>query len=209
MEILKGEIKMNERNILLGDYLGKFGFDYYIEDDSWNGEFKRAIVLVEMEDCEMPQAEDIKRILNKKYECNQRGMGEIYDDVTKSKSCKERWKICCFQILKQRYPKLTREMSDQILQSREFVEKYIETLPIRVAMLSNPEYIYMDEEEIQRHLKVEEPKLKTMQEIHTRRSLFDNLKSNLKLNKNKEKVNTSEKQNNGFVHKEDDFDLEM
>lgn len=56
---------MNERNILLGDYLGKFGFDYYIEDDSWNGEFKRAIVLVEMEDCEMPQAEDIKRILNK------------------------------------------------------------------------------------------------------------------------------------------------
>lgn len=76
-------------------------------------------------------------------------------------------------------------------------------------MLSRPEYIYMDEEEIQRHLKVEKPKSKTMQEIHTRRSLFDNLKSNLKLNKNKEKVNTSEKQNNGFVHKEDDFDLEM
>lgn len=134
---------MNEKNILLGDYLEKFGFDYYIEDDSWNGEFKRAIVLVEMEDCKMPQAKDIQRMLNKKYECNQRGIGEIYDDVTRSKLCKERWKICCFQILKQRYPKLTREMSDQILQSSEFVEKYIESQPVRAAMLSSPEYIYM------------------------------------------------------------------
>ena len=34
MEILKGEVKMNEKNILLGDYLAQFGFDYYIEDDS-------------------------------------------------------------------------------------------------------------------------------------------------------------------------------
>ena len=24
---------MNEKNILLGDYLALFGFDYYIEDD--------------------------------------------------------------------------------------------------------------------------------------------------------------------------------
>lgn len=167
---------MNEKNILLGDYLEKFGFDYYIEDDSWNGEFKRAIVLIEQSNCEMPQAEDIQRMLNKKYECNSKGIKEIYDDVTRSKSCKERWKICCFQILKQRYPKLTREMSYQILQSSEFVEKYIETLPIRAAILSRPEYIYMDEEEIQRHLKVEEPKSKTMQEIHTRRSLLDNFK---------------------------------
>lgn len=200
---------MNEKNILLGDYLAQFGFDYYIEDDSWNGEYRRTIVLIEKLDCELPQAEDIQRMLNKKYECNSKGIEEIYDDVTMSEPCKERWKMRCFQIMKERYPKLTREMSDQILQSSEFVEKYIETLPIRAAMLPRPEYIYMDEEEIQRHLKMEEPKSKTMQEIHTRRSLFDNLKSNLKLNKNKEKVNTSEKQSSVFIQKEDDFDLEI
>lgn len=184
---------MNEKNILLGDYLEQFGFDYYIEDDSWNGEFKRTIVLIEKEDYEMPQAEDIQRMLNKKYECNSKGIEEIYDDITMSESCKERWKMRYFLIMKHRYPELTREMSDQMIHSREFVEKYIESLPIRVAMLSNPEYIYMNEKEIQRHLKVENPKLKTTQEIHTRRSLFDNLKSSMKLNKNKEKVNTSEK----------------
>lgn len=200
---------MNEKNILLGDYLTPFGFDYYIEDDSWNGEFRRTIVLIEKSDCDLPQAEDIKKMLNKKYECNSKGIEEIYDDITESVTCKERWKMCCFQIMKHRYPELTREMSDQRLHSREFVEKYIESLPIRAAMLSNPEYIYMDEKEIQRHLKVEDPKLKTMQEIHTRRSLFDNVKSNMKLNKNKEKVNTSKKQGSVFIQKEDDFDLEM
>lgn len=200
---------MNEKNILLGDYLAQFGFDYYIEDDSWNGEYRRTIVLIEKLDCEMPQAEDMQRMLNKKYECNSKGIEEIYDDITESVTCKEKWKMCCFMIMKHRYPELTREMSDQMIHSRKFVEKYIESLPIRAAMLSSPEYIYMDEKEIQRHLKVEDPKLKTMQEIHTRRSLFDNLKSNIKLNKNKEKANTSEKQNNRVVHKEDDFDLEM
>lgn len=200
---------MNEKNILLGDYLAQFGFDYYIEDDSWNGEYRCTIVLIEKLDCEMPQAKDIQRMLNKKYECNSKGIKEIYDDITMSESCKEKWKMCCFMIMKHRYPELTREMSDQMIHSRKFVEKYIESLPIRAAMLSSPEYIYMDEKEIQRHLKVENPKLKTMQEIHTRRSLFDNLKSNIKLNKNKEKANTSEKQNNRVVHKEDDFDLEM
>lgn len=137
---------MNEKNTLLGDYLTPFGFDYYIEDDSWNGEFRRTIVLIEKLDCELPQAEDIQRMLNKKYECNSKGIEEIYDDVTMSEPCKERWKMRCFQIMKERYPKLTREMSDQILQSSEFVEKYIETLPIRAAMLPRPEYIYMDEE---------------------------------------------------------------
>ena len=96
-----------------------------------------------------------------------------------------------------------------MIHSREFVEKYIESQPVRAAMLPSPEFIYMNEEEIQRHLKVEDPKLKTMQEIHTRRSLFDNLKSNMKLNKNKEKVSTSEKQSSVFIQKEDDFDLEM
>lgn len=202
---------MNEKNILLGDYLAQFGFDYYIEDDSWNGEYRRTIVLIEKLDCEMPQAEDMQRMLNKKYECNSKGIEEIYDDITESVTCKERWKMRCFLIMKHRYPELTREMSDQMIHSREFVEKYIESQPVRAAMLSNPEYIYMDEKEIQRHLKVEDPKLKTMQEIHTRRSLFDNLKSNIKLNKNKdkEKANTSEKRSSMFVQKEDDFDLEM
>lgn len=209
MEILKGEVKMNEKNILLGDYLTQFGFDYYIEDDSWNGEYRRTIVLIEELDCELPQAEDIQRMLNKKYECNSKGIEEIYDDITMSESCKERWKMRCFMIMKHRYPKLTRELSDQMIHSRKFVEKYIESLPIRAAMLSIPEYIYMDEKEIQRHLKVEDPKLKTMQEIHTRRSLFNNLKSNLKLNKEMQKVDTVEKQNNRVVHKGDDFDLEM
>lgn len=200
---------MNEKNILLGDYLAPFGFDYYIEDDSWNGEFRRTIVLIEKSDCELPQAEDIQKMLNKKYECNSKGIEEIYDDITESVTCKERWKIRCFLIMKHRYPELTREMSDQMLHSREFVEKYMESLPIRAAMLSRPESIYMDEKEIQRHLKVEDPKLKTMQEIHTRRSLFDNLKSNIKLNKNKEKGSTSEKQSRVFIQKEDDFDLEI
>lgn len=200
---------MNEKNILLGDYLAQFGFDYYIEDDSWNGEYRRTIVLIEKLDCEMPQAEDIQRMLNKKYECNSKGIEEIYDDITESVACKERWKMCCFQIMKHRYPELTREMSDQMIHSRKFVEKYIESLPIRAAMLSSPEYIYMDEKEIQRHLKVEDPKLKTMQEIHTRRSLFDNLKSNLKLNKEMQKVDTVEKQSRSLMKKEDDFDLEM
>lgn len=209
MEILKGEVKMNEKNILLGDYLAQFGFDYYIEDDSWNGEYRRTIVLIEKLDCEMPQAEDIQRMLNKKYECNSKGIEEIYDDITESVTCKERWKMRCFLIMKHRYPELTREMSDQMIHSREFVEKYIESQPVRAAMLPSPEFIYMNEEEIQRHLKVEDPKLKTMQEIHTRRSLFDNLKSNMKLNKNKEKVSTSEKQSSVFIQKEDDFDLEM
>ena len=82
MEILKGEVKMNEKNILLGDYLAQFGFDYYIEDDSWNGEYRRTIVLIEKLDCELPQAEDIQRMLNKKYECNSKGIKEIYDDIT-------------------------------------------------------------------------------------------------------------------------------
>lgn len=200
---------MNEKNILLGDYLEQFGFDYYIEDDSWNGEYRRTIVLIEKLDCEMPQAKDIQKMLNKKYECNSKGIKEIYDDITMSESCKERWKMRCFMIMKHRYPELTRELSDQMIHSRKFVEKYIESLPIRAAMLPSPEFIYMNEEEIQRHLKVEDPKLKTMQEIHTRRRLFDNLKSNMKLNKNKEKVNTSEKQGSVFIQKEDDFDLEM
>lgn len=200
---------MNEKNILLGDYLAPFGFDYYIEDDSWNGEFRRTIVLIEKSDYKLPQAEDIHKMLNKKYECNSKGIKEIYDDITMSELCKERWKMCCFMIMKHRYPELTREMSDQRLHSREFVEKYIESLPIRAAMLPSPERIYMDKKEIQRHLKVEDPKLKTMQEIHTRRSLFDNLKSNMKLNKNKEKVSTSEKQSRVFIQKEDDFDLEI
>lgn len=200
---------MNEKNILLGDYLAQFGFDYYIEDDSWNGEYRRTIVLIEKLDCEIPQAEDIQRMLNKKYECNSKGIEEIYDDITESVTCKERWKMHCFMTMKHRYPELTRELSDKMIHSRKFVEKYIESLPIRAAMLSSPEYIYMDEKEIQRHLKMEDPKLKTMQEIHTRRSLFDNLKSNMKLNKNKEKANTSEKQSSVFIQKEDDFDLEM
>lgn len=200
---------MNEKNILLGDYLAQFGFDYYIEDDSWNGEYRRTIVLIEKLDCEMPQAKDIQRMLNKKYECNSKGIEEIYDDITESVTCKERWKMRCFMTMKHRYPELTRELSDQMIHSRKFVEKYIESLPIRAAMLSSPEYIYMDEKEIQRHLKVEDQKLKTMQEIHTRRSLFDNLKSNIKLNKNKEKANTSEKQSSVFIQKEDDFDLEI
>ena len=200
---------MNEKNILLGDYLTQFGFDYYIEDDSWNGEYRRTVVLIEELDCELPQAEDIQRMLNKKYECNSKGIEEIYDDITMSESCKERWKMRCFMIMKHRYSKLTRELSDQMIHSRKFVEKYIESLPIRAAMLTSPEYIYMDEKEIQRHLKVEDPKLKTMQEIHTRRNLFNNLKSNLKLNKEMQKVDTVEKQNNRVVHKEDDFDLEM
>lgn len=54
---------MNEKNILLEDYLAKFGFDYYIEDDSWNEEYKRSIVLVEKVGCKMPQAEDIQKML--------------------------------------------------------------------------------------------------------------------------------------------------
>lgn len=201
---------MNEKNILLGDYLEQFGFDYYIEDDSWNGEYRRTIVLIEKSDYEM-RAEDIQRMLNKKYECNSKGVEEIYDDITESVTCKERWKMCCFLIMKHRYPELTREMSDQMIHSRKFVEKYIESQPVRAAMLPSPEFIYMNEEEIQRHLKVEDPKLKTMQEIHTRRSLFDNLKSNMKLNKSKEKekANTSEKQSSVFLQKNDDFDLEI
>ena len=210
MAILKGEyIIMNEKNILLGDYLEQFGFDYDIEDDSWNGEYRRTIVLIEKLDCELPQAKDIQRMLNKKYECNSKGIKEIYDDITMSESCKERWKMRCFMIMKHRYPELTRELSDQMIHSRKFVEKYIESQPVRAAMLSSQEFIYMNEEEIQQHLKVEDPKLKTMQEIHTRRSLFNDLKSNLKLNKEMQKVDTVEKQNNRVVHKEDDFDLEM
>ena len=165
--------------------------------------------MIEKSDCDLPQAEDIQKMLNKKYECNSKGIEEIYDDITESVTCKERWKMCYFQIMKHRYPELTREMSDQRLHSREFVEKYIESLPIQAAMLSNPEYIYMDEKEIQRHLKVEDPKLKTMQEIHTRRSLFNNLKSDLKLNKEMQKVDTVEKQSRSLMKKEDDFDLEM
>lgn len=147
---------MNEKNILLGDYLEQFGFDYYIEDDSWNWEYRRTIVLIEKLDCEMPQAEDIQRMLNKKYECNSKGIEEIYDDITESVTCKERWKMHCFMTMKHRYPELTRELSDQMIHSRKFVEKYIESLPIRAAMLPSPEFIYMNEEEIQRHLKVED-----------------------------------------------------